>query len=84
MSDFIVRFEGVELSDEQSRHVQAAIGAAVESALANASFTPNPEGNSGNVIFIPKQWNGRWILSQAALANNPGVFKTPLKVAVGG
>lgn len=87
MSDFIVRFEGVKLSSEQQHHVQAAIGAAVESALSHASFTPNPDdsggGGGGSVVFIPRRWNGRWIIAEAALAENPGLLKAPLTVNVG-
>ncbi len=88
MSDFIVRFEGVKLSREQQHHVQAAIGAAVESALSHASFTPNPDdsggGGGGSVVFIPRRWNGRWIIAEAALAENPGLLNAPLTVNVGG
>ncbi len=87
MSDFIVRFEGVKLSREQQHHVQAAIGAAVESALSHASFTPNPDdsggGGGGSVVFIPRRWNGRWIIAEAALAENPGLLNKPLTVNVG-
>ncbi len=85
MSDFIVRFEGVKLSREQQHHVQAAIGAAVESALSSASFTPNPDdsGGGGSVVFIPRRWNGRWIIAEAALKDNPGLLNTPLTVNVG-
>jgi hypothetical protein len=89
VSDFIVRFEGVKLSREQQHHVQAAIGAAVESALSHASFTPNPDdsgggGGGGSVVFIPRRWNGRWIIAEAALKDNPGLLNSPLTVNVGG
>ena len=82
MTDFIVRFEGVELSKEAERHFQAAIGAAVETAMGSAAFQPDPEGD-GQCIFIPRRWLGRYILSQAALARDAGALSKPLTVSVG-
>jgi hypothetical protein len=73
MTDFIVRFEGKPLSPEASRHLQAAIGAAVESAMGLAAFQPDPEGD-GRCVYIPHQWLGRWIIPQAELAKNPGLM----------
>jgi hypothetical protein len=82
MTDFIVRFEGVELSKEAERHLQAAIGAAVETAMGSAAFQPNPEGD-GQCVFIPHRWLGRYILSQAALERDEGALRKQLMVTVG-
>jgi hypothetical protein len=79
MTDFIVRFEGMTLSPEVSRHLQTAIGAAVDSALGSAAFEPDPEGD-GRCVFIPRKWLGRYIIPAANLEKTPALLKQQLAV----
>jgi hypothetical protein len=87
MSDFIVRFHGVELSKEHAQRVQASIQKAVMaevSASSLAGYTPNPDdpGNGGgSLVFLPHIWRG--IIYMPAAANvreQIATANTPLAV----
>ncbi len=61
MSDFIVRFHGIELSQEHKQRIQAAIQKAVVTEVSSASlsaYTPNPDdpGSGGGVLYWPPHW----------------------------
>ncbi len=88
MSDFIVRFHGIELSEEHVARVQASIQKTVLAEVSSlASLTPDPDGSGdsgGSVVFFPGHiWRGIIYLPAAVLAENPGVINAPLRVAGG-
>jgi hypothetical protein len=86
MSDFIVRFHGIELSKEHASRVQAAIQKTVLAEVSSVSSvgTPDPDGtgdSGGSVLFLSNHiWRGIIYLPAAVLAENPGIIETPLRV----
>jgi len=67
MSDFIVRFHGIELPKEQQDRIQAAIQKTVlaevnSSALPNFGLTGNGQDLPGVLCYWPPyRWCGIWI-----------------------
>jgi hypothetical protein len=47
MSDFIIRFQGIELSEDQKQQIQAAIQKTVLTELAYANTLPEESGPGG-------------------------------------
>ena len=89
MSDFIVRFHGLALSEAHTERIQAAIQKAVQteiSASSLAAYTPNPDdpgngGGSGTFIYLPNHiWRGIIYMPAAALREELGAINTGLKV----
>ncbi|HEY9126768.1 MAG TPA: hypothetical protein VIM62_06560 [Acidobacteriaceae bacterium] len=88
MSDFIVRFHGLKLSEEHAERVQAAIQKAVTaeiSASSLASYTPNPDdpgsGGGGNIIYLPNHiWRGIIYMPAAVLRNEANTLSAGLSV----
>lgn len=62
--EFVIKFEGVNLSNEASEHLQNGINKLVQQAVG----TPGAIGSSADgdgdygCIFIPHKWIGRQIL----------------------
>jgi hypothetical protein len=90
MSDFIVRFHGVELSKEHTQRVQASIQKAVMaevSASSLAGYTPNPDGpddSGGSLVFLPNHiWRGIIYMPAASLRENLAEINAPLQVTTG-
>lgn len=86
MSDFIVRFEGLELSKEHQGRLQSAIQKTVLAELSSslASLTPNPDDpdTPGVVAFLPPRWRGIILLPADALRNNSKILQDELTVQV--
>jgi hypothetical protein len=88
MSDFIVRFHGLSLTEEHTQRVQAAIQKAVMteiSAASISSYTPNPEdpgngGGSGHLAYFPLKWRGIIYMPAANLRNELNTLNADLKV----
>jgi hypothetical protein len=87
MSDFIVRFHGLSLSEEHAERVQAAIQKAViaeVSASSLASYTPNPDdpdSSGGQLIFLPGHiWRGIIYMPAGALRGELNAVTSGLKV----
>jgi hypothetical protein len=92
MSDFIVRFHGLALSEEHTERVQAAIQKAVQTEISAASlsaYTPNPDdpgsGGGGTLIFLPGHiWRGIIYMPAAALRNELNTLNAGLQVVARG
>ena len=89
MSDFIVRFHGVELSREHAERVQASIQKAVMTEVASsalAGFTPDPDGSegTGSLAFLPNfHWRGIIYMPAASLREDLAAINAPLRVVSG-
>ena len=87
MSDFIVRFHGLSLSEEHTERVQAAIQKAVMAEIPASSlsaYTPNPDDDSsggGTLVFLPGHiWRGIIYMPAAALRNELSTINAGLHV----
>jgi hypothetical protein len=85
MSDFIVRFEGLELSKEHQGRLQSAIQKTVlaelsSSALAGATPNPDDPDTPGVIAFLPPRWRGIIVLPADVLRDNPKILQTDLAV----
>ena len=89
MSDFIVRFHGIELSKEHAQRVQASIQKAVMaevSASSLAGYTPNPDdpdSGGGSLVFLPHIWRGIIYMPAANVREQLATVNTPLAVVAG-
>jgi hypothetical protein len=88
MSDFIVRFHGLKLTQEHTERIQASIQKAVMaevSAASLAGFTPDPDGpEDGSLFFLPGHiWRGIIYMPAAALRADVNAINTPLQVVAG-
>jgi len=85
MSDFIVRFHGLSLSEEHTQRVQAAIQKAVMTEIPASSlsaYTPDPDGpEDGTLIFLPGHiWRGIIYMPAGALRNELNTINAGLQV----
>ena len=81
MSDFIVRFHGIELSEKQQAHLQAAIQRTVLTEVSVASaFADDPDGDICGTYWPPRHWLGIVLLPQDRLAELPAINQSVLQV----
>jgi hypothetical protein len=86
MSDFIVRFTGVELSEQATSRIESAIQKAVISEFTDiqsiAKHEPSQETREGIalLLYTPVAWKGKWIIGHRDFANSPEMIKSKLTV----
>ena len=85
MSDFIVRFHGVELSKDAAERLQASIQRTVLAEVSSLpGYTPNPDdpdSGGGSLAFLPNiHWRGIIYLPAAVLAEDSTVLGATLRV----
>jgi len=85
MSDFIVRFEGVDLSKEHTHKLQSAIQRTVLTELSASSlagYTPQSDGPEPKAVasLFPIGWRGIIIVLQDTLREKPQLLDQQLTV----
>jgi hypothetical protein len=89
MSDFIVRFMGIDLSPESQSRIQGAIQQAVFTELSSvAKYEPGkPAGQTeegGFLFYSPVKWRGGLLMTKAFLDSNKGSTAINARQEVGG